>query len=95
MILSCFGVLVTDGQTDGRMDIGGCRVAFVTENWTSKNVVPCPCVGVNGICVAGPVVIGPVVASPVVIGPDDDVGGFSLIRTFPSQHSKNSTVKLS
>ena len=35
MFLSCLGVLVTDGQTDGRMnertDIGGCRVAFATE----------------------------------------------------------------
>ena len=30
-ILSCLGVLVTDWQTDGRMDIGGCRVAFATE----------------------------------------------------------------
>ena len=28
MILSCLGVLVTDGRTD----IGGCRVAFATEN---------------------------------------------------------------
>ena len=32
---------------------------------------------VNGICVA----------CPVVIGPDDNAGGFSLIRIFPSQHS--------
>ena len=28
MILSCFGVLVMDRRTD----IGGCRVAFATEN---------------------------------------------------------------
>ena len=36
MILSCLGVLVSDGQTDRqtdeRTDIGGCRVAFATEN---------------------------------------------------------------
>ena len=35
LILSCLGVLVTDRQTDertnGRTDIGGCRVAFATE----------------------------------------------------------------
>ena len=29
LILSCLGVLVMDGQTD----IGGCRVAFVTEKF--------------------------------------------------------------
>ena len=35
LILSCWGVLVTDWQTDRqtdeRTDIGGCRVAFATE----------------------------------------------------------------
>ena len=32
MILSCLGFLVMDRQTDERMDIAGCRVAFATEN---------------------------------------------------------------
>ena len=32
LILCCFGVLVTDERTYGRTDIGGCRVAFATEN---------------------------------------------------------------
>ena len=32
MILCCLGVLLTDRQTDERTDIGGCRVAFATEN---------------------------------------------------------------
>ena len=36
MISSCWGVLIYDGQTDGRtnkwMDICDCRVAFATEN---------------------------------------------------------------
>ena len=27
-----FGGFVTDRRTDGRTDIGGCRVAFATEN---------------------------------------------------------------
>jgi len=39
LILCCLGVLVmdgltdwwTDGRMDGQTDIGGCRVAFVTE----------------------------------------------------------------
>ena len=28
----CFGVLIYDGCSYGQMDIGGCRVTFVTEN---------------------------------------------------------------
>ena len=31
IISSCWGVLLTDGQTDGRTDICDCRVAFATE----------------------------------------------------------------
>ena len=40
MILSCLGVLVTDGRTDGRTDIGDSRVAFATENIYTC-IVPC------------------------------------------------------
>ena len=40
MISSCWGVLIYDGQTDGRMDkqadIGDCRVAFTTEKREGK-----------------------------------------------------------
>ena len=36
MISSCWGVLLPDRQTDGQMDIGDCRVAFVTEKM--KNI---------------------------------------------------------
>ena len=32
LILCCFGVLLTDERTNGRTDIGGCRVPFATEN---------------------------------------------------------------
>ena len=38
LILRCWGVLVTDRQTDVRTDIGDCRVAFATEKswWIQK-----------------------------------------------------------
>ena len=32
-LLGGFGDGQTDGRTDKLTDIGGCRVAFVTENW--------------------------------------------------------------
>ena len=32
MISSCWGVLLTDGQTEKRTDICDCRVDFATEN---------------------------------------------------------------
>ena len=42
MISSCWGVLIYDGQTDGRMDkqtdIGDCRVAFTTEKREGKKI---------------------------------------------------------
>ena len=36
-----FGGFVTDGRTDRRTDIGGCRVAFATENSPEKVGLRC------------------------------------------------------
>ena len=34
LILCCLGVLVTHRRTDGRTDIGGCRVAFANDEYS-------------------------------------------------------------
>ena len=34
LLKSCFGVLLPNWQTDGLMDIGGCRVVFATNSTT-------------------------------------------------------------